>query len=88
MLELRPEWFEAHWRSSRSHAGKRYTPDLDVPLPIAEYFECALQEQPLFDRFAEIAADLEKAYIRFTRVKARTSGGSARPTAAWSGIRC
>lgn len=65
---LNPEWFEAHWQSSRNQAGKRYTPALDVPLPIAAYFESALQERPVFERFAALATALEKAYTHFARL--------------------
>src|SRR5437870_4133021 len=68
MLELNPEWFEARWRRSRSSAGTRYTSHLNVSLRIAAYFETSLQEPPIFDRFAQLAADLEGAHSYFTRV--------------------
>jgi len=46
---------------ARNRAGKRYTPDLDVSLPIYEYFESLGQDGPFFDRLEELSSDLKKS---------------------------
>lgn len=65
---LTADWFQSRWAEARNRAGKRYTKELDVPLPIADYFESAIQEPPVFQRFQNSAAALEKARRRITQL--------------------
>jgi len=68
MPNFTADWFQSRWAEARNRAGKRYTKELDVPLPIAGYFESAIQEPPLFQRFQHSAAALEKARRRITQL--------------------
>src|SRR3989442_218493 len=65
---LTPDWFRARWNEARSRAGKRYTPELNVSLPIAGHFECASQDGSLFERFSDTSAALQKARSRLDHV--------------------
>jgi len=65
---LSPDWFRSRWNNARSRAGRRYTPKLDVPLPIAAHFESATQDGSLFDRFSEMSLGLKNARQRIGRV--------------------
>ncbi len=56
-----PEWFEARWAEARSRVGKRYTPHLNLDLPIAEYFDSLSQNATFFRRLAELAKGFEDA---------------------------
>src|SRR5262249_12516983 len=61
VIKLDPNWFNNQWAQARNRAGKRYMPDLDVSLPIYEYFESLGQDGPFFDRLTGLSADLKKS---------------------------
>lgn len=46
---LTPDWFEQRSNEAIANAGRRYTPELNIDLAIAEYYE-ALGRTPLFTR--------------------------------------
>ena len=55
---LTPTWFEDHLSEALEHAGPRYTPELNVELPLAFAFE-GLGRTPAFqDRVREVLRDL------------------------------
>lgn len=61
MITLDPNWFNSQWTQARNRAGRRYTPDLDVSLPIYEYFESLGQDGPFFERIEGLTSDLKKS---------------------------
>jgi len=61
MIELTKEWFETRWAEARNRAGKRYTADLNIDLPIAEYFDSLTQNSTFFGRFVGLIKELEDA---------------------------
>jgi hypothetical protein len=61
VITLDPNWFKVQWNQARNRAGKRYTPDLDVSLPIYEFFESLGQDGSFFDRLDGLRKDLAKS---------------------------
>lgn len=61
MKPLDAQWFESRWQQARNRAGKRYTPDLDVSLPIYECFEAVGQDPSFFDRLDTSVSQLRKS---------------------------
>src|ERR1019366_2567959 len=60
MKPLDHKWFESQWTLVKNRAGKRYTPDLDVSLPIYEFFEAIGQDPTFFDRLEVLVSTLQK----------------------------
>ena len=65
MTTLGPTWFESRWNLAESRAGNRYTPDLDVSLPIYDFFEAIGQDPSFFDRLEGLVSGLRKAIRGF-----------------------
>ena len=65
MTTLDPRWFESQWKVAESRAGKRYTPGLDVSLPIYDFFEAIGQDPSFFDRLEGLVSSLRKAIRGF-----------------------
>jgi hypothetical protein len=45
MLNLATNWFSARWAEAQNRAGRRYSQELNVALPIADYIEASRQDQ-------------------------------------------
>ncbi|MFL6386704.1 MAG: hypothetical protein ACJ71U_04390 [Terriglobales bacterium] len=67
MKAIDSNWFKAQWVQAKSRAGKRYTPELDISLPIYEFFESLGQDKAFFDRLQELSANFEKAKKEISR---------------------
>jgi len=80
MIELTEEWFSARWAEARNRAGKRYSPELNVDLPLAAYFDSACQSEVFFGRFAGLGAALDGARrsLRLDELAAIVPGETAR----------
>lgn len=61
MIDLTREWFEARWEDAKNRTGKRYTPTLNVNLPIAKYFDSLTQNVAFFARIDNFIEELEDA---------------------------
>ena len=59
-----PEWFGSRWNQARSRAGKRFTEELDVALPLSQYFTAITFANELFERFTKMASALEEMWLR------------------------
>jgi hypothetical protein len=63
-ITLSEEWFSARWSQAKDRAGKRFTEQLDVPLPLARYFSAATQTESFFQEFSQMASSLEKRWLQ------------------------
>ena len=61
---LTPSWFQGRFDEVIAAVGPRYTPELNVKLPISDAFE-GLSRSPIFlKRFREVYGDIGKAWSR------------------------
>jgi len=59
-----PEWFGDRWNQARSRAGKRFTEQLDVALPLSQYFTAITFANELFERFTKMASAVEEMWLK------------------------
>jgi hypothetical protein len=58
------EWFLVRWNQARSRAGKRFTEQLDVAIPLSRYFTAITFANELFEGFTKTAAALEEVWLK------------------------
>lgn len=75
--ELSRDWFEQRLEEAESNAGARYTPEVNVELPIAGVFDGLGRTTPFFRRIQATLRDLNK-HMRFAASsKAREAASEA-----------
>jgi hypothetical protein len=63
-------WFEQHVETSIQNAGPRYTPELNVDLPIAKIFDGLGRTKAFFDRLQELRGKIKRAHSKSVSVDA------------------
>ncbi len=54
-MKLTQKWFRTQWIKSKNQAGKRYSPELNVDLPLSDFFSAAVQNKEYFNKFSILA---------------------------------
>src|SRR5437764_80170 len=57
-----PEWFRTQWNRAKNLAGRRFTEQLDVGLPLSRYFKSVTFAGEFFERFNTEADALEESW--------------------------
>lgn len=73
---LTPQWFDSHLQSAISNAGMRYTPELNVELPLAKIFQTLGRTVEFYDRMKKVIPKINKQYKYASSTKAITENNS------------
>ena len=61
-MELTQKWFKSQWIKSKNQAGQRYSQELNVNLPLGDYFSAAVQDEEYFSKYSESASALNSRF--------------------------
>jgi len=70
---LSQEWFEHHINEVIENAGPRYSPEINVELPIAQVFDGLGRTREFYNRIKRLYGEIRHVYSRLQRKKANKS---------------
>jgi hypothetical protein len=81
-LHFTPDWFRTRFDITRQALGQRYTPELNIELPIRRGLLAIARDPRFVDSLRELADDIDEARSRATdSIAALLAGGSAATSA-------